>query len=81
MKITDVQAIPLQIPQKLNFTPPTKGFNTESDGHVLVKVLTDEGIVGLGEAWRLTTRAVSTFIEEALKPRLLGEDPRRIETP
>jgi L-alanine-DL-glutamate epimerase-like enolase superfamily enzyme len=79
MKITDVQAIPMKIPQKMKFTPPAKGFNTESDGHVLVKVFTDEGIVGLGEAWRLTIRAVSTFIEEALKPRLLGEDPRRIE--
>jgi L-alanine-DL-glutamate epimerase-like enolase superfamily enzyme len=79
MKITDVKAIPMKIPQKLNYTPPVKGFNTESDGHVLVKIFTDEGIVGFGEAWRLTIRAVSTFIEEALKPRLIGEDPRRIE--
>ncbi|TVM31239.1 mandelate racemase/muconate lactonizing enzyme family protein [Oceanidesulfovibrio marinus] len=79
MKITDVQAIPLNIPQKMKFASPTKGFNTESDGHVLVRIITDEGIVGLGEAWRLTPRAVATFILEALKPRLIGADPRQIE--
>jgi L-alanine-DL-glutamate epimerase-like enolase superfamily enzyme len=79
MKITDVQAIPLRIPQKMEFAPSSTGMNTESDGHVLVKVLTDEGIVGVGEAWRLTPCAVATFIEEALKPRLIGEDPRQIE--
>lgn len=79
MKITDVQAIPLRIPQKMKFAKPKTGFDTESDGHVLVKILTDEGITGIGEAWRLTPRAVAKFIVEALKPRLLGEDPTRIE--
>ncbi|WP_300156474.1 mandelate racemase/muconate lactonizing enzyme family protein [Solidesulfovibrio sp.] len=79
MKIVDVQAIAVSIPQDRKFAGPSKGFDTESDGHVLVKVLTDEGIVGLGEAWRLTPRAVAAFIVEALKPRLLGADPTRIE--
>jgi len=79
MKIIDVQAIAVSIPQRLKYAAPTKGFNTESDGHVLVKVLTDEGLVGLGEAWRLTPRTVASFITEALKPRLLGADPTQIE--
>lgn len=82
MKITNVEAIPLRIPQKMKFSAPSAssgGFSTESDGHVLVKVHTDEGIVGIGEAWRLTPLAVATFIEEALKPRLVGEDPTRSE--
>ncbi|MCC6681876.1 MAG: mandelate racemase/muconate lactonizing enzyme family protein [Phycisphaeraceae bacterium] len=79
MKITDVQAIPLQIPQRMRYAPTSTGLNTESDGHVLVKVFTDEGIIGLGEAWRLTPRAVATFIEEALKPKLIGQDPLRID--
>ncbi len=80
MRITDVEAIPLSIPQALKFARSTTGLNPESDGHVLVKVHTDEGIVGLGEAFRLTPRAVATFINEALRPRLLGADPTRIET-
>lgn len=79
MKIIDVQAIPLSIPQKMKFAGSTTGLNTESDGHVLVKVITDEGIVGIGEAWRLTPLAVAAFIHEALKPRLIGADPTCIE--
>ena len=80
MKITDVQAIPLSIPQRMKFAATTTGLNPESDGHVLVKVFTDEGVVGIGEAFRLTPRAVATFINEALRPRLIGADPTRIET-
>jgi D-arabinonate dehydratase len=79
MKITDVQAIPLSIAQKMKFAGSTTGLNPESDGHVVVKVFTDAGIVGLGEAFRLTPRAVATFINEALRPRLIGADPTRIE--
>ena len=79
MKITDVQAIPLSIAQKMKFAGSTTGLNPESDGHVVVRVFTDAGIVGLGEAFRLTPRAVATFINEALRPRLIGADPTRIE--
>lgn len=78
MKITDVKAIPLLIP--LKETPPfSMGTMTCSQYHVLVKVLTDEGLTGYGEAWRFTPGAVSTFIEEALKPLLIGENPMHIE--
>ena len=79
MKITDVQAIPLRIPQKIKASKSEKCFNTESDGHVLVKIHTDEGITGIGEAWRLTPCAVAKFIVEALKPRLMGADPTCID--
>ncbi len=79
MKITDVQAIPLRIPQRMKYAASVGGLHTESDGHVVVKVFTDSGIIGLGEAWRLTPRAVVTFIEEALRPLLIGQDPTRIE--
>jgi L-alanine-DL-glutamate epimerase-like enolase superfamily enzyme len=79
MKIVDVQAIVLKIPQRMKYAPSTTGLKPESDGHVVVKVLTNSGITGLGEAWRLTPRAVATFIEEALRPMLIGQDPTRIE--
>ena len=36
MKITDVQAIPLRIPQKMKFAKPKTGFDTESDGHASI---------------------------------------------
>jgi L-alanine-DL-glutamate epimerase-like enolase superfamily enzyme len=77
MKITDVQAIPLFIPLK-----EAAPFSTSGKAcayHVLVKVCTDEGITGYGEAWRLTPRAICTFIEEALKPLLIGQNPMHVE--
>lgn len=80
MKIVDVQAIPLNIPQKMRYAPSTTGLNTESSGHVLVKIITDDGIVGIGEAFRLTPLAVASFITEALKPHLIGADPANIES-
>lgn len=64
----------------MKYAPSTTGLNPESDGHVLVKILTDEGITGIGEAFRLTPLTVASFITEALKPHLVGADPTRIES-
>jgi len=77
MKITDIKAIPLFIP--LKETPPFSSNGKASAYHVLVKVFTNEGITGYGEAFRFTPGAVSTFIEEGLKPHLIGENPMHIE--
>jgi L-alanine-DL-glutamate epimerase-like enolase superfamily enzyme len=60
MKITDVQ-----------ITPPLGAANRN---WVLLRVLTDEGIVGLGE-W---APGVSSSRFEQLKSRLVGQDPRNI---
>jgi L-alanine-DL-glutamate epimerase-like enolase superfamily enzyme len=57
MKITDVKAVPLSIP--LKETPP-RCLNAEPySNHVLVKVLTDEGVAGYGEVF---TRGASNSI-------------------
>jgi len=77
MKITDVQAIPLYIP--LKETPPLSTSGRASGYHVLVKVLTDEGVTGYGECFRFTPRAVCAFVEEGLKPHLIGQDPTQVE--
>ena len=64
MKITDVT---------------TKVVNAEMRNWVFVKVWTDEGLYGWGEAtleWK--TRSVVGAIED-LKPLILGRDPRDIE--
>ena len=79
MKITDIKAIPLLIP--LKEIPPfsVSGKNPLFHTDVLVKVFTDEGITGYGEAFRYPPAAVSTCIEEGLKPHLLGENPMHVE--
>lgn len=77
MKITDIQAIPLSIP--LNETDPASIEGGWTDNHVLVKVFTDEGITGYGEALATAPMTTSAFIEEGLKPRILGENPMHIE--
>ena len=78
MKITGVEAIPLRIPQRTTHRPSAGGLHPESDVHIVVKVFTDAGIVGLGEAWRLTPHAVVAFVQEALCPLLVGQDPAKI---
>lgn len=78
MKITDIKAIPLFIP--LNEPPPVSVSGKASHYHVLIKVFTDEGIIGYGEAYRMTPGAVCTFVEEALTPHLIGKDPTQIES-
>ena len=77
MKITDIKAIPLFIP--LKETSPVSVSGKASNYHVLIKVFTDEGIIGYGEAFRMTPGAMCTFIDEALKPHLIGKDPTQIE--
>jgi len=78
MRITDIKAIPLAIPQLVyEVALPA---SREDFPHVLVKISTDEGITGYGEAWRLPPHAVSTFVEEVLKPLLVGENPMNIES-
>jgi galactonate dehydratase len=47
---------------------------------LLVKVTTDQGIVGWGESHAvMTPRAVGTIITDLFEPILLGQDARRIE--
>ena len=57
----------------------TRVVNAQMRNWVFVKVETDEGLVGWGEAsleWK--TRAVVGCVED-LAPLILGQDPRRIE--
>ncbi|HEX2115009.1 MAG TPA: mandelate racemase/muconate lactonizing enzyme family protein [Alphaproteobacteria bacterium] len=45
---------------------------------IWVRLVTDEGLVGLGETF-FGAAAVEAYIHETAAPKLLGEDPRRIE--
>ncbi|MDP6352815.1 MAG: mandelate racemase/muconate lactonizing enzyme family protein [Alphaproteobacteria bacterium] len=80
MKITSVEAIPLALP----FThdgPPTGFGGTEwtTLGVLIVKVETDEGITGYGEAFGYNAiPATKAAIETLVAPQVIGRDPTRI---
>ncbi|MFC1532876.1 mandelate racemase/muconate lactonizing enzyme family protein [Thermodesulfobacteriota bacterium] len=77
MKITDVQAFPLLIPMEEE--QPLAPMGETSAHHTLIKVFTDEDIIGLGEAFRFAPGAMCTFIDEVLKPLIIKQDPLEIE--
>jgi L-alanine-DL-glutamate epimerase-like enolase superfamily enzyme len=78
MKIVDVAAIPLAVPVRPS-TPPTAWLGAIAK-QILVRVRTDDGLTGWGEAFAYgAPLAVCNVIEEALAPMLVGQDPTRIE--
>jgi len=77
VKIKDVKATVLSIPFKKKIT--SSPWSTMRSA-VLVRVATDDGTEGIGEAFAVgNPSAVAAVIERGLKPILLGEDPSRIE--
>lgn len=82
MKIERIQVIPFGIPIR-KFADAYTGFSVTNA--VLVKIYTDEGYIGYGEAcaWEPefygeTLESVSTTIEKYIAPKIIGEDPRNI---
>lgn len=79
MKITSVEAIPLgvELDQPLRWG----AMSVNSKGGVIVRVFTDEGLVGLGEAGFSAEyfSTVGPVVNERLAPLLVGEDPLRID--
>ncbi len=84
MKITGIDLHHIQIP----FASPyklSKKYGTLTDAHaVIVKVHTDDGVTGVGEADPLnpfteeTPGTVMTVMRDAVAPIILGMDPTRI---
>jgi L-alanine-DL-glutamate epimerase-like enolase superfamily enzyme len=78
MKITSVRAIPLAIPIRPG-APPSP-WEASLAKQVLVRIDTDDGLTGWGEAFAYgAPLAVCNVIDETLGPLLVGEDPARIE--
>jgi hypothetical protein len=78
VKISAVEAVPLGIPWQP--TDPPSPWTARLGKQVLVRVATDEGLVGWGEAFALgAPTAVCAVVDEALGPLLLGEPPTDIE--
>ena len=82
MKINKIESIPYSIPVK-NFADAYTGF-THSNA-VLIKIHTDEGLTGIGEAcaWEPefygeTVESIHSSIVNYVAPKIIGEDPRNI---
>jgi L-alanine-DL-glutamate epimerase-like enolase superfamily enzyme len=84
MKIIRIEPIPVCVPLKKGLTTKTAHGEHVVSPYVIVRVHTDEGLVGLGEAtvaprWTgETSRSCVAAIEELIGPALLGKDPSRI---
>jgi len=84
MKITRVEAIPFRIPYKTPLKWGLAGY-LEAAEHVLVRVHTDEGIVGAAEATPRPTiygesqESILHAIREWFAPMILGLDPAHTE--
>ena len=78
MKITGVRAIPLAIP--IREESPPSPWTPAIAKQVLVRVDTDAGLTGWGEAFGYgAPLAVCNVIDETLASLLVGEDPTRLE--
>lgn len=86
MKITQIEAIPVRIPLKPGLTTRTAHGDHITSDYVIVKVHTDAGLVGLGEAtvsalWSgETSSSCVSSIQGLLGPALVGLDPTRIHS-
>jgi L-alanine-DL-glutamate epimerase-like enolase superfamily enzyme len=86
LKITRIETIPIRVPLKAEFAIRSGrgGAHTVSP-FLLVKVHTDEGVIGVGEAsctprWSGEDQVTGAhLIRTYLEPLLIGEDPTRIE--
>jgi galactonate dehydratase len=71
VKITDVSIVGVQT----DSAPATR----LQEGWLFVRVHTDDGLVGLGEASQGGNAVVRAFLEGTLRDLLVGRDPRQIE--
>ena len=86
MKITHVETIPVRVPLRPKLVIKSgRGGTHDTSPFLLVKVHTDAGLVGLGEAsctprWSGEDQvSAAHFIETYFAPALAGLDPTRVE--
>ena len=79
MRIIDIRTIPLEV--VLHETVYDANYTMKNKPALLVEVVTDEGLVGIGEAAHFGGPMGSTaqVIEHELKPYLVGKDPINTE--
>ncbi len=87
MRITEVEALNLVVPTKVDKKPISLAYDEhltkivfDSYKSTLVKITTDDGLTGVGECLaKLTPRDISAFVEDAFRPILIGQDPLDVE--
>src|SRR5215204_1689359 len=87
MKITRINTIPIQVPLKADVAIRSgRGGSHTASPFLLVKIFTDEGITGLGEAsctprWSGEDQFTGAhLIRHYLAPLLVGQNPLELET-
>lgn len=86
MKIEKIEAIPVRVPLSAGMTTKTAHGDHVTSDYVIIRVHTDEGLVGLGEAtvsalWSgETSKSTVAAISDLIGPALLGRDPRNIQS-
>ncbi len=86
MKITRIETIPVNVPLKADLTTKTAHGEHVVSPYVVIRIHTDEGLIGLGEAtlaprWSGETSPGCVAVVNGLfAPLLIGEDPTYIET-
>lgn len=84
MKITAIEAIPVRVPLKKGMTTRTAHGDHATSDYVIVRVRTDAGLVGLGEAtvaprWSgETSPSCAAAIVELIAPALVGTNPTEV---
>ena len=84
MKITRIEPIPVRVPLKKGMSTKTAHGEHVVTEIVIVKVHTDEGLIGLGEAtvavrWTgETSQSCVSLIETIIAPALVGTNPLAI---
>ena len=86
MKITSIETIPVLVPLKPQFVIKSgRGGSHTTSPFLIVKVHTDEGLIGLGEAsctprWSGEDQfSAQHFIKTYFEPLLVGQDPTNVE--
>ncbi|WP_342724685.1 mandelate racemase/muconate lactonizing enzyme family protein [Bradyrhizobium sp. B097] len=83
MIITDIESIPLRIPFRAGTKSASSAWgdgNLPAADSLLVKVTTDHGLVGWGEAFGFRAVAsVKLAIDQLIAPLCIGKDATRIE--
>src|SRR5262249_13796106 len=84
MKITAIETIPVSVPLKKGMTTRTAHGDHVTSDYVIVRVRTDAGLVGLGEAavgarWsRETSASCVAAVQALIAPALKGSDPTAV---
>src|SRR5688572_12465179 len=89
MKIRSIEASAFRLPYRRSFK--WAGLNGELGGFALVRIVTEDGLVGYGEATPLpdwggdfgrrsgeTLRTVISIVNEIFAPALIGADPTAV---